>query len=175
VRINQVGGAFGARLLGILLANSAKLFSVPEGQRKLAGGGAKRNHRDRSKKIVRVPAGTPDQNSQQDQSRSGAFSGRVVLSYRFRWLRFAPAPANIPRASGAIGVCQQYRLEPRSEGRRHYRFNFNLHARFSLNQNTRGWRRRRARQQADARGTAPTLRKYTSTRTESAAARPRRC
>src|SRR5215510_15232888 len=94
----------------ILLANSAMLFSAPEGRRKLAGGGAKRNHRDKSKKFVRVPAGTPDWNSQQDQSRSGALSGRVVLSYRFRWLRFAPPPANIPRASGAEGVCQQYQL-----------------------------------------------------------------
>src|SRR5215510_12144371 len=80
----------------------------PGGRRKLAGGGAKRNHRDRSKKIVRVPAGTPDRNSQQNQSRSGALSGRVMLSWRFRRLRFAPAPANIPRASGAEGVCQQY-------------------------------------------------------------------
>jgi hypothetical protein len=67
-------------LLGILLAKSAKLFPAPEGRRKLAGGGAKRNHRDRSKKIVRVPGGTPDRNSRQDQSRSGALSGRVVLS-----------------------------------------------------------------------------------------------
>src|SRR5262247_4885195 len=96
----------------IPLANSAKLFSAPEGRRNLAGGGAKRNHRDKSKKIVRVPAGTPDRNSQQDQSRSGALSGRVVLSWRFRWLRFAPPPANILRASGAVGACQQYRLEP---------------------------------------------------------------
>src|SRR5262245_58570678 len=94
----------------------AKLFRAPEGRWKLAGGGAKRNHRDKSKKIVRVPAGTPDRNSQQDQSRSGALSGRVVLSWRFRWLRFAPPPANIPRASGAQGVCQQYRLEPHSKG-----------------------------------------------------------
>jgi hypothetical protein len=31
---------------------------------------------------------------------------RVVLSWRFRRLCFAPAPANIPRASGALGVCQ---------------------------------------------------------------------
>src|SRR5215471_17927134 len=108
---HKMAEAFGAPLLGILLANSAKLFSAPEGRRKLAGGGAKRNHRDRSKKIVRVPAGTPDQNSQQDQSRSGALSGREVLSCRFRWLRFAPPPANFPRASGALGVCQQYRLE----------------------------------------------------------------
>src|SRR4029450_7280434 len=91
-------------------ANSAKLFPAPEGQRKLAGGGAKRNHRNRSKKIVRVPGGTPDRNSQQDQSRSGALSGRVMLSWRFRWLRFAPPPANIPRASSAGGVCQQYPL-----------------------------------------------------------------
>jgi len=96
----------------ILLANSAKLFSAPEERRKLAGGGAKRNHRDKSKKIVRVPAGTPDRNSQQDQSRSGALSGRVVLSWRFRRLGFAPAPANIPRASGALGVCQQYHKSP---------------------------------------------------------------
>src|SRR5215813_14558472 len=99
---------FGARLLGIPLANSEELFRAPEGRRKLAGGVAKRNHRDRSKKIVRVPGGTPDRNSQQDQSRSGALSGRVMLSWRFRRLRFAPAPANIPRASGAVGVCQQY-------------------------------------------------------------------
>src|SRR5215510_15755880 len=96
--INQIGGAFGVRLLGIPLANSAKLFHAPEGRRKLAGGGAKRNHRDRSNKIVRVPAGTQDQNSRCDQSRSGALSGRAVLSWRFRWLRFAPPPANIPRA-----------------------------------------------------------------------------
>jgi hypothetical protein len=95
----------------ILLANSAKLFRAPEGRRKLAGGGAKRNHRYKSKKIVRVPAGTPDQDSRQDQSRSGALSGRVVLSWRFRWLRFAPPPANIHRASGAVGVCQQYRCD----------------------------------------------------------------
>src|SRR5262245_10060527 len=82
----------------------AKLFRAPEGRWKLAGGGAKRNHRYKLKKIVRVPAGTPDRNSQQDQSRSGALSGRVVLSWRFRWLRFAPPPANFPRASGAGGV-----------------------------------------------------------------------
>jgi len=85
--------AFGARALGMLLANSAKLFGAPEGRRKLADGVAKRNHRDRSKKIVRVPVGTPDRNSQQDQSWSGALSGRVVLSWCFRRLRFAPAPA----------------------------------------------------------------------------------
>jgi len=60
-----------------------------------------RNHRDSSKKIVCVPAGTPDRNSQQDQSLSGALSGRIILSSRFRRLRFAPAPANIPRPSGA--------------------------------------------------------------------------
>src|SRR5215475_12656056 len=93
---------------------------APEGRRKLAGGGAKRNHRDMSKKIVRVPAGTPDRNSQQDQSRSGALSGRVVLSCRFRRLRFAPPPANIPRPSGAIGVCQQYPERPHSIGCRHF-------------------------------------------------------
>src|SRR5262249_29742695 len=107
--------AFGVRELGILLANSAKLFSAPEGRRKLAGGEAKRNHRDRSKKIVRVPAGTPDQNSQQDQSLSGALSGRVVPSRHFRRLRFAPAPANIPRASGAVGVRQRYPERPHSK------------------------------------------------------------
>src|SRR5215475_9954571 len=56
----------------ILLAGSAKLLRAPEGRWKLAGGGAKRSHRDRSKKIVRVPAGTLDRNSQQDQSRSDA-------------------------------------------------------------------------------------------------------
>src|SRR5215471_12269529 len=108
--------AYGAPLLGILLANSAMLFSAPEGRWKLAGGGAKRNHRDKSKKFVRVPAGTPDQNSQQDQSRSGALSGREVLSYRFRRLRHAPAPANIPRASGALGLCQQYPKQLRPIG-----------------------------------------------------------
>src|SRR5262245_49950819 len=102
------------RLELILLANSAKLLRAPEGRWKLAGGGAKRSHRYRSRKIVRVPAGTPDQNSQQDQSRSGALSGRVVLSCRFRWLRFASPPANIPRASSAVGVCQQYQYSPRS-------------------------------------------------------------
>ena len=32
----------------ILLENSTKLFRAPEGLRNLAGGGAKRNHRDRS-------------------------------------------------------------------------------------------------------------------------------
>jgi hypothetical protein len=109
---------FGAPLLGIPLANSAKLFPAPEGRRKLAGGGAKRNHREWSKKIVRVPAGTPDQNSQQSQSRSGALSGRVVPSWRFRRLRFAPPPANVPRASGALGVCQQYHPSPHSIRRR---------------------------------------------------------
>ena len=109
-------GAFGVRRGLILLANSMKLFRAPEGRWTLAGGGAKRNHRDGSKKIVRVPAGTPDQNSQQDQSRSGALSGRAVLSCRFRWLRFAPPPANIPRASGAIGVCQQYPERPHYKG-----------------------------------------------------------
>jgi hypothetical protein len=75
-----------------------------------------RNHRDKSKKIVRVPAGTPDRNSQQDQARSGTLSGRVFLSCRFRWLRFAPPPANFPRASGAEGVCQRYPELPRSKG-----------------------------------------------------------
>ena len=54
------GGVFGARLLGIPLANSTKLFRAPEGRPKLAGGGAKRNHRDRSKMIFGVPAGTLD-------------------------------------------------------------------------------------------------------------------
>src|SRR5919106_2088834 len=112
--------AFGARALGIPLANSAKSFCAPEGRRKLAGGGAKRNHRDWAKKVVRVPAGTPDQNSQQEQYRSGALSGRVVLSWRFRRLRFAPPPANIPGASGAIGVCQQYPERPHSKGCRHF-------------------------------------------------------
>jgi len=87
---------------------SAKLFRAPEWRRKLAGGGAKLNHQDRSKKIVRVPAGTPDRDSQQDQSRSRALSGRWVMSRGFRRLGFAPAPANIPRASGAGGVCQQH-------------------------------------------------------------------
>src|SRR5919106_5820196 len=98
------------------LANSAKSFCAPEGRPKLAGGGAKRNHRDWAKKVVRVPAGTPDQNSQQEQYRSGALPGRVVLSWRFRRLRFAPPPANIPGASGAIGVCQQYPKQPHSKG-----------------------------------------------------------
>ena len=36
-----MAAAFGAPLLGILLANSAKLFSAPEGRRKLAGDGAR--------------------------------------------------------------------------------------------------------------------------------------
>jgi hypothetical protein len=44
------------------------------------------------------------------------FKGRVVLSRRFRWLRFAPPPANIPRASGALGVCQQYPEQRRPKG-----------------------------------------------------------
>jgi len=108
----QERGAFGVRRALIPLANSAMLFPALEGRRKLAGGGAKRNHRDKSKRFVRVPAGTPDRNSQQDQSRSGALSGRVVLSYRFRRLRFAPPPANFPRAPGAEGVCQQYQPSP---------------------------------------------------------------
>src|SRR5215471_12354590 len=107
-----MAASFGAPALEIPLANSAKVSSAPEGRRKLAGGRAKRNHRDRTKKIVRVPAGTPDRNSQQDQSRSGALSGRVVLSCPFRRLRYAPAPANIPRASGALGVRQQYPERP---------------------------------------------------------------
>ena len=102
----------------ILLANSAKLHRAPEGRWKLAGGGAKRSHRYRSKKIVRVPAGTPDQNSPQDQFRSGALSGRVVLWRRIRRLRFAPPPANIFRASGAIVVCQQYQRCSRSTSSR---------------------------------------------------------
>ena len=110
----QERGAYGVRRALILLANSAKLLRAPEGRRKLAGGGAKRNHRDRSNKIVRVPAGTPDRSSQQNQSCSGALSGRVMLSCRFRWLRFAPPPANIPRASSALGVCQQYQGSPHS-------------------------------------------------------------
>jgi len=111
-----MAAAFGAPALGIPLPNSAMLISAPEGRRKLAGGGAKRNHRDNSKKFVRVPVGTPDRNSQQDQSRSGALSGRVVLSYRFRWLRFAPPPANFRRASGALRVCQLYPKLPHSKG-----------------------------------------------------------
>jgi len=52
--------SYGARRALILLTNSAKLFLAPEGRRNLAGGGAKRNHRDRSKKIFRVPVGTQD-------------------------------------------------------------------------------------------------------------------
>src|SRR5215475_12143850 len=104
--------AFGARALGIMLANSANLFRAPEGRRKLAGGGARAQPPGQVENIVHVPAGTPDQNFQQDQSRSGALSGRVVLSRRFRRLRFAPPPANIPRASSAEGVCQQYRSGP---------------------------------------------------------------
>jgi len=40
----------------------------------------------------------------------------VILSWLFRRLGFAPAPANIPRASGALGVCQQYPKQPRSKG-----------------------------------------------------------
>jgi hypothetical protein len=35
---------------------------------------------------------------------------------RFRWLRFAPPPANIRRASGALGVCQQYLKPQHSKG-----------------------------------------------------------
>ncbi len=116
----QERGAFGVRRVLILLVNSAKLFSAPEGRRKLAGGGARAQPPGQVEKIVRVPAGTPDQNSQQDQSRSGALSGRVVLSWRFRRLRFAPPPANIPRASGAVGVCQQYPEARRSKGCRHF-------------------------------------------------------
>src|SRR5262249_15898882 len=109
------------RLLGILLANSTRLFRAPEGRQKLAGGGAKRNHRDKLKKIFGVTAGTPDQNSQQDQSRSGALSGRVGLLWRFRWLRFAPPPANLPRASSGGGVCQRYPELPHSKGCRHFK------------------------------------------------------
>src|SRR5215813_15544767 len=37
----EMAPAFGVRELGILLANSAKLFRAPEGRRKLAGGGAR--------------------------------------------------------------------------------------------------------------------------------------
>src|SRR5262245_31445534 len=55
MQTNQVGGAFGAPLLGILLANSAKLFRAPEGRRILAGGGAQRSHLDRPKGIFRAP------------------------------------------------------------------------------------------------------------------------
>src|SRR5262245_24351562 len=68
----------------IPLANSVKSFLAPEGRWKLAGGYASLHHRDGPKKIVRVPAGTPDRNSHQYQSRSGALSGRVVLLCRFR-------------------------------------------------------------------------------------------
>jgi hypothetical protein len=44
----------------ILLANPGKLFLAPEERRKLAGGEAKRSHRDMAQKIFRVPAETPD-------------------------------------------------------------------------------------------------------------------
>jgi hypothetical protein len=40
----------------------------------------------------------------------------VNLLWRFRWLRFAPPPANFHRASGAEGVCQRYPKLPHSKG-----------------------------------------------------------
>src|SRR5262245_13932627 len=46
---------------------------------------------------------------------SCAPSGRDSLPARFRWLRFAPPPANVRRASGAGGVCQQYPERPHSK------------------------------------------------------------
>jgi hypothetical protein len=37
----EMATVFGVRMLGILLANSARLFRAPEERRKLAGGGAR--------------------------------------------------------------------------------------------------------------------------------------
>ncbi|HEX5081904.1 MAG TPA: hypothetical protein VFY40_07660, partial [Blastocatellia bacterium] len=52
---------YSRRCKDISLMEVRQLFKrSPEGQRKLAGGGAKRNHRDRFTEIFRVPAGTPD-------------------------------------------------------------------------------------------------------------------
>src|SRR5262245_35311744 len=56
-QLHAMAAACGLRALGILLANSAKLFRAPEGRRIVAGGGAQRSHRDRPKGIFRAPEG----------------------------------------------------------------------------------------------------------------------
>jgi len=100
----------------ILLANSAKLFFDPEGRRKLAGGGARAQ---------------PPGQVEEDCSRPGRDAGPEFVTgpilvrrpfrargpvVRIRWLRFAPPPANIRRASGALGGCQQYLKPQHSKG-----------------------------------------------------------
>src|SRR5215510_5556225 len=110
--------AFGVRLLGILLANSAKLLRDPEGRRKLAGGEAKRSHRKRNDSITR-PERALDRDWSYCEFRSGVPAGtRTIFFNLSRWLRFAPPPANFLRLSGAENnfarVCQQYPKQPRS-------------------------------------------------------------
>jgi hypothetical protein len=83
LRHSLMATVFGARLLGILLANSAKLFRAPEGRRNLAGGEAKRNHRNKAKKIVRVPAGTPELLWLSNLTLSCAPSALPVAALRF--------------------------------------------------------------------------------------------
>ena len=81
--------------------------SALEARWTLAGGGAKRSHRDRSKKIVRVPAGTPDQNSQQNQSLPAPFQGACyVVAFPVAALR--SATGYIRRLSRALNSFAEF-------------------------------------------------------------------
>ena len=99
---HEMATAFGAPPLGILLANSAKLIRASEGRRKLDGGGARAQ---------------PPGQVEEDCSRPGRddgpefATGPIPVRRHFR-ARAPAAPANIPRASGALGVCQQYSSGP---------------------------------------------------------------
>ncbi len=74
---------------------------APEARRTLAGGGAKRNHRKRAGSESR-PEGAQEKCRFANQSESCVPAGtRKIFFALSRWLRFAPPPANVRRASGA--------------------------------------------------------------------------
>src|SRR5262249_23247341 len=61
-------------------------------RRKLAGGGAERNHRDLSHKPYK-----PQQGRQTEALVRAPLPGRKTSLYLIRWLRSAPPPANFQR------------------------------------------------------------------------------
>jgi hypothetical protein len=74
---------------------------APEARRRLAGGEAKRSHRERAAKESR-PEGAQDKGRFDNQSNSGVPAGtRTIFFALFRWLRFAPPPAKFRLPSGA--------------------------------------------------------------------------
>lgn len=99
---------------------------VPEGSKKVAGGGASRNHR-------RTPSGNPcAQEGREKCPRSRARDRRRSRSARFsrpsgaeswlrvsdvRWFRQAPPPATVSGPSGACRcICDGIRIADRSKG-----------------------------------------------------------